>query len=435
MADSFAYPAEPGPPFSGLGPGSLRLAPWVGAVCDRLDRRDLQNLIVGRCLRVFEPGVADGHFADVLSRSVGENLDTLIAWLNGRVDLSRLRLEQPLSFAMIQAELNVPQADVQRSYRVSFLTIWEVLVQQVRQDPTAKTRPNCEVADAIDDLTRAVFTYQDFVTSQAVAQYSRVESTLKQSKVRLRQQLIREMLSDEPHPLPAADLVMLEYDLSLHHIAAVLLGRGSDGAVNLVREGRARGLFRDGLVYARGLRSTIVWFGRGTAWDHDAELMLAQMLADAADTVVLGTGHTGAGGLAASAKEAERVIVECRLDGAVSSTQASRVVRYREVMLDLLLLADRDRARDFVMEVLGPLAYDTAEAGRLRMTLEASLATGSHVAAAAELGVHEQTIRNRLARVERMWGEPVRRRRAEVEAALRLVRLLGALTGDVPAGR
>jgi DNA-binding PucR family transcriptional regulator len=101
------------------------------------------------------------------------------------------------------------------------------------------------------------------------------------------------------------------------------------------------------------------------------------------------------------------------------------VLQYQEVMLDILLLAQPGLATAFVHRTLGQLAEDTAEAGRLRATMEASFRFGSHVAAAEELHVHEHTVRNRLARVEELLGHSLRDNRTEVEVALRLKRSLG----------
>ena len=63
---------------------------------------------------------------------------------------------------------------------------------------------------------------------------------------------------------------------------------------------------------------------------------------------------------------------------------------------------------------------------RLRQTLRAWFAAGHNAtAAAAALGVHEQTVAQRLRTVEERTGHPVAARRAELETALRLRDLLG----------
>lgn len=101
------------------------------------------------------------------------------------------------------------------------------------------------------------------------------------------------------------------------------------------------------------------------------------------------------------------------------------MIRYADVGLEILLLADEETARRFVQRELGALAASSAEGGRLRETLECSFRHGSHVDAASALAVHEHTIRNRLHRIEELLGHPVSERRTDLQVALRLVRILG----------
>ena len=75
-------------------------------------------------------------------------------------------------------------------------------------------------------------------------------------------------------------------------------------------------------------------------------------------------------------------------------------------------------------EILGPLSEDGDEALTLRRALRAYLATGGRASqTAAELGVHRNTLRNRLERIERLTGCSLASAddRAELWMALRLV--------------
>lgn len=386
-----------------------------------MDRAALRDLIVGRCLEVFEPDVADEAFAGFLSMSVAENLEALTKLICGKTDLSRLTLEQPLSFASLQAQLRVPQPDLQRSYRVSFLTIWDEMTSWVdTQGRLGGVGPD-ERSVAIRFLTRAVFTYHDFVTSRVAENYTRVESALSQSRARLRQQLLREVLREGSEPLPPAELALLEYDLRLHHLAIALSGAAAETGERVLREARSRGLAREGLVFSRGLTSVAVWLGSTRVWDDSAIGRVRDMLSDLGLSGGLSSGHPGLEGLGISLGEADQVV---ELVGSHPGHVASSVVAYPDVMLDLLLLRDVRLARDFVSRTLGALAADTPEAARLCETVATWMRCGSHVGAAENLGVHEQTVRNRLARAETLMGGGLRTRRTEVEVALRLRRLI-----------
>jgi PucR C-terminal helix-turn-helix domain len=87
-------------------------------------------------------------------------------------------------------------------------------------------------------------------------------------------------------------------------------------------------------------------------------------------------------------------------------------------------------ARDFLTDELGPLLAGDSFARRLRETLLAWLMMGSHGSAAAMLGVHENTVRNRLRAAQELLGVPLTGRRTELMVALRLERLLSSAAGE-----
>jgi hypothetical protein len=104
------------------------------------------------------------------------------------------------------------------------------------------------------------------------------------------------------------------------------------------------------------------------------------------------------------------------------------VARYRDHALTALLTSDGAAAGRFVATELGPLSADTDAAGRLRATLAAWFEEGmSWSRTAQRLGVHQNTVIYRARRAEDLLGRPLTERRPELEAALRLAGLRGAL--------
>jgi DNA-binding PucR family transcriptional regulator len=84
------------------------------------------------------------------------------------------------------------------------------------------------------------------------------------------------------------------------------------------------------------------------------------------------------------------------------------------------------RARRFVRHELGPLAVHTDSSARLRSTLLGFLAHGcSHVRAAPDLHMHQNTFYNHVRRAEELLGGSVSERRVELQAALILAETLG----------
>ncbi len=164
---------------------------------------------------------------------------------------------------------------------------------------------------------------------------------------------------------------------------------------------------------------------------------LRRALAGGPMTVAVGEPSAGMEGLRRTYRQA---VDTARVQHALGLV-GNRCVWAADVRLEALMLGDEDRARQFVVEELGRLAGPDTVAQRLRETLLAWLSTGSHVSAAAILGVHENTIRNRIRQAEELLGAPLVNRRTELQVALRLERVLQAVapaaarfTGD-PLGQ
>jgi DNA-binding PucR family transcriptional regulator len=100
-----------------------------------------------------------------------------------------------------------------------------------------------------------------------------------------------------------------------------------------------------------------------------------------------------------------------------------RPTRAREHLATMLMLSDEQLAREFVRERLEPLEGHE----QLLETLEAWLDHQRHTPrAAAQLHVHPQTVRYRLAKLRELLGDALERadQRFELELALRVRRAL-----------
>jgi DNA-binding PucR family transcriptional regulator len=102
------------------------------------------------------------------------------------------------------------------------------------------------------------------------------------------------------------------------------------------------------------------------------------------------------------------------------SDAAPRVLWVDDVRIETLALNNPDGARGLVSSVLGTALERGLLTSRVRETLEAWLVTGSYVGAAAQLGVHEQTVRQRLHRLEEALGQSLHSQRTELHVALRI---------------
>lgn len=126
----------------------------------------------------------------------------------------------------------------------------------------------------------------------------------------------------------------------------------------------------------------------------------------------------GMNGIAISHRQAQ---LACRM----GSLRGIHVSSYNDVALEALAFGGTEAARDFARAELGLLADDGDRAEMLRDTVQTYFANASSAAAAAlALGVAERTVTYRLRRAEVLMGHPLSSRRAEIEAALRLHRVL-----------
>ncbi len=104
------------------------------------------------------------------------------------------------------------------------------------------------------------------------------------------------------------------------------------------------------------------------------------------------------------------------------------VTRYVDVALLASVLRDDVLAGSLVDVYLAPLGSRQSGGATLRATLRAYFAAEHNASSAASaLGVTRHTVQNRLRTIEKRLGQAIRTRQAELEVALRLEELDGAL--------
>lgn len=395
---------------------------WVQALAKDFDVDGLVEGIIARCVAIAFPTHAhDDDFRAALTASTRANARALRSVIAGDIALEDVYLEQVLTFAKVQAQLRIPQKSMQRSYRISFFTMWDSWNAHLRSVIVEQDIPRDEASLAQQLLTQTILGYQDFVASQVAETYTRDYEALNRSRAHMRRSLIKDILRGDGDALSGSDAAILAYELGGRHIA-VLLPTVAEGAATQLAVGmRTAVSCQSALVYPLTLNSTVVWLGRIGEWKRSALDILDNLLAEAGLPAAIGDAHAGIDGFRttlAEAQDAERIRSASDRPGVPS------VIHHSDVGLEILLMRDPVQARRFVERELGPLAMDTVEASRLRETLEASFRFGSHVAAAEYLQLHEHTVRNRLHKAEELLGHPLGERRTELQVAARLMRLL-----------
>jgi hypothetical protein len=376
---------------------------------------------------VLRPAIA--RLTDEVLESVVEAVPPYAQWWGGRRDL-RDGVEQGLRgflellesgdpeglpgrevfFDFGRAELRAGRSlhSVLGAYRVGAQTAWRGMAEAGHG---AGVEPR-----ALYALADAIFAYIDRVCSATVEGYGYEQSRAAVERVDARRRVVELLV----RVLPAS--------------RAELDGAAADAAWRLPAR-LAVVAFRDertARVASRLPSDALVAHVDGTGWaivgDPDGPGRRAGVLR--------GLAHVRAG--IGPAVSVEQAAISARLArgalGLTSDDAAPAPIAADARRVDLLLLADPVLTAALVADVLGPLAVLPAGGqDRLLVTLAAWLAHQGEVRpAAAQLHVHTQTVRYRVAQLRELVGERMAtpEGRLELELALRAKRLG---TGPHPA--
>jgi PucR C-terminal helix-turn-helix domain/GGDEF-like domain len=283
-----------------------------------------------------------------------------------------------------------------------------------------------EVADP-EWLARAVelgakwtFDYVQALSRGLVTSYSEERELWVRSAAAVRAETVRALLDGEPVDLHLA-AQRLRYELDRHHIAYIVwCDEGSPTQNDYLRlESTATELAEEvgtgrPLVVAFGGQVVHAWVG--------SRAPMAMAIAGVPDSmrVAMGSAAHGVEGFRASHREA----VQARRVAELAARRPGTVTRYEDVALTAVASVDMDLARDLVARELGPLAEQDDDTVRLAATLRVYLEEqASPRRTAQRLGVHENTVKNRVRTVREMLGHAPEQRVAELLVALRLARL------------
>jgi DNA-binding PucR family transcriptional regulator len=325
---------------------------------------------------------------------------------------------QATDFARLMVHRGVSLPTLMRCYHVGQAKLWRQWVDVVFADVNDPD----ELKRLVTWSTDFVSTYLDVVRLHVVAAYEDERATWERSQAAAREDAIRALLAGKPAESDAASLKM-GYELRRWHVAMVLRPSvsGDAGADRAGLETAAREI-ADALgtgtpVSMRASDGSIYgWVGAVEPPTGDAVLAATAVELPPGCSGALGNSAHGIGGFRESHLQARQAMRAAN----------GQLVAFSQVGLASTLLSDPEAARRFAAAELGRLGERDAASARLRETLEAYLAEGaSHKRAAARLTLHEKTVEQRVRRAEDLLGRPLTGRRAAVEAALLIRRLVG----------
>lgn len=369
--------------------------------------------------RIPEVG-GDAELRGLTLGSCSSNLEAALSMFRHGIDVAAA--EAPvtaLEHARAMASRGHSVDVMLRFYRLGHEYFTEKLSDSLTDwidDPTAALR-------TFIDLERFGFRYIDRISSLVAAEYV-AELDRRQNQARAeRDDVVRALLAGERVDIARAERV-LSHRLTGHQIGFVCWAH--DRGVDL--EGFARQVGRHlgashSLVVADGPVAVWGWVSIPRAGRTSLTGTLTELPSEGEDVhIAVGSPHPGAAGFRTSHLEALRArrIIE------LSGRAAPSVTEFSDVALVDAISRDLDAAKAFVAAQLGALARDDAKERDERATLLAVLdAQGSLTTAARTLGIHKNTVLQRVRRAEERRGRPVATEVAALHAALLVCDVLG----------
>jgi DNA-binding PucR family transcriptional regulator len=280
-----------------------------------------------------------------------------------------------------------------------------------------------ELVELLEVSSQLIFEYVDVVLGRVLAEAQREREEVLGGALARRTETVRLILDGAPIDRRRAS-ERLGYELGRRHTALVLWAEPA-GEVQGALESAATLLAASAgahrpLMLPAGTSTLWVWLGTDVD-PHDEALR--DGIEGAPPNVRVAVGPTRAGTTGFRRSHAAAVAVHGLLAGHAGG---ERVALYHELEVTALAAQDRDRAAEFVITTLGPLASDDANAARLRDTLRVYLDEAEHAPRAARrLHAHRNTVLQRVARASDLLGHRPGERRLELALALELAHRLG----------
>ena len=305
--------------------------------------------------------------------------------------------------ARLCARFTVPLHLATYLYRVGHFVQWEAWFDLVEQKDLA---PEARRA-LLERGSRFFFAYADRMSGLVSEEYARERERMLGGRGPRMMDLVRDVLDGR-----IVDTAKLGYPVEAQHLAVVAWGAHVQETLRDLAESLRRRL----LTVAVTHETQWAWLGGHRELSESDREALRRFKPHADTRLAIGTEGAGADGFRRSHRRA--LMAQRAADALDGAT-----VHYEDVAIEALALNDEDAARDFVARELRGIDGPDTRSARLRETLEAYFASTQNAATtAAVLGVHEQTVAQRLRAVEERIGRSVLSRRAELEVALRMLR-------------
>jgi hypothetical protein len=406
-APSRVFAAELGPVY----PAARELALSMDLEADA-------EYITDRMMRIVFPDRSeDDAFRLLLSRNAYDNLETMWRIIAGRDELEASPPFGAVAFSDTAAQIGVPLSQFERIYRVG-----EGLITSRWYSAAVaySEKHDVPLTELIGAPVMIVHAYVDGQISALLSRYESTQAEHQRTREQLQVSILRQAL-DGTQVLDDGEIESaLGITLAGEHIAIAVRSGRSPSETGLTWQVRPRDEPVVVLEYRYGVNLWLLWLCHERPGDERRITQLKDILERTGLRCAIGDAGSGQAGLASTGRDA---LDAARLQDMLG-VEAPDVVTFDELRLETLLLADPERARRFVRDELRGLDRADVRTARLRETARIWLMSGSNVHTASRQGLHEHTVRNRLAQIDELVGRSITKRRTEMLVALRLRLLL-----------
>ena len=343
-----------------LGSLAAALAPRSAVMVD-----ELVEMLLGQIAELR----GDEQVIGRLRASIESNVSTLLHLLEQPMDL---RLVEPpagaVQWSLQLSQRGIPLSVLWRAYHLCTARFLLVCIEEL----TSRSDSAQELGHRMAAASRLINTYIDHVCARIGADYEAERQRWLRQRDALRAERIAELLAGRVADRPQVEAA-LGYRLTGRHLGVILWGDVAAEGVGVVGLQRVVNALADQLgcreqplVVARDQATVWAWLSmpqqRGLDV-LDVPSVLAGLLAGAGSTLraAVGEACTAVEGFGRTHRQA----VVAQLVALAAGSSASTVTPYREVSGLGFLCSDLVRAREWVGEVLGPLAVEDEAHGRL----------------------------------------------------------------------
>jgi len=317
----------------------------------------------------------------------------------------------------------LPLDSLLRAYHIGHATFFRRWSEKAH----AEISPPGELIDAIELGANWTFEYVETLSQGLVRRYGKERERWVRSAAAVRAQVVDSLLAGESVDVDASSR-RLAYELKRNHQAFALWSdaweEGGEQGLGMLERAALALVGSLGaatpLLVPRARLLLVGWIGWHGERAFEAEPLQLDSGAFPAVLAAFGSPARGVSGFCRSCREA----LYARRVAQLTRRRPGSVTRYDEVALVSLASADVEHARRFVATELGQLAAGDDHSRRLSGTLRVYLEENmSPLRASHRLGVHENTITNRIRSAQELLPHPIEHRAPELLVALRLIKL------------